>query len=220
MVSQIAVNSELEKLLEDYSEGLINFTMYRTQRMHLIRRYVRESDTQKSHAFDNDTTQTIKPIQIEDNTFEIPTIQIEEKSTFNQVVPLAGIAALVTLAFVVWYFSFSDSGQMSADDVATLSVENSNNLEEPIVNEPFIEDFLHSDKWNSESLSNFLLLWQDLSKSQQESARKSEVFLRLGDSIKQQMQVVIKQKEAGNADTSRQEKLLIWFATELSLSVM
>ena len=76
----------------------------------------------------------------------------------------------------------------------------------------------YQDK-DSESLSDFVVKWQKLSRDQQLQARKSKIFIKLNAELQQRILEIRALKASKNRRAEKQENLLIWFATELSIPV-
>ncbi len=206
------INTKLENLLDEYIHGEISFSVYRQQRLQLVREFTNGYPMDTTIPRQIQGSQNLSQNNDQAAQFKVPTIpQEQNKSPF---LTLVGLLVLIAFAVATWY---SSQNPTQTDTQATPATPPKPAVTP--VDETFIEDFLRADAWDTQSLSDFLMLWQQLPEAERRAARESQSFQRLKAKIKQQMQDILQQEKAGDKDVVRQEKLLLWFATELSIGV-
>ncbi len=218
-------NSELEKLLHNHMRGVENFVSYRQKRLLLIRAFVNKVSSDITIPQNNSKDRPDDPLEstIRKSEFEIPKLASEEKSSFSKLVTLIALCVLIAIAGATW--KMSESSKLDTEHAdSSHSTESSgkapqNTLIAPIANEYFLDEFLSLKNWDSETLSNFLMQWQALPKARRSALRQTPTFIAIGEEIKQRMQTISTQKNITSNKQQRVKKLLLWFATELSLGV-
>jgi len=204
-------NSDLELLLTQYIQGELSSQDFRSRRKKFIHQFIEINSKDDTLPVSNDTTQNIKPIVVEPETLDIPTLKKgSQSSNYFKLIGITGLIALAVLAIMYGNSSITTVKQ---------SESSTETLQQSIVTEPFIKEFNLVDNWDSESLSDFLLSWQALSLDQQAQARKSDGF----KTVKENLLLQLRQTEQENLDdtnvASRKGKLLNWFAEQLAIEI-
>ena len=217
--------NELEDNLNDYISGSISFLTYRENRAHYINNFVDSGylpddtiplNAEEQQQIKDAVQQKIKQhAPLDESTYKIQNISSSQSS--RQYI---GLGVLVVIAILTWYFSTT----ISPTTPPTSSTENfkTDKTESEInksMDQAFVINFLKMDKWNSDTLSEFLVKWQKLSRTEKKTAKQSQSFIRLKNSLR--LRILEQQALQANKDKAakRQENLLIWFASQLSISV-
>jgi len=213
--------SPLEKLLEEYMIGLISFETYRSERSSLIERLTqdelqRDVTIPKSSNIPNATPST----EIDNNSktyFQIPTIQKDNSISASKKLQYLIVILLLVGGGLSWYLS-NDLSEPNTSTQSPTNIEPQSDTTNDF-NEPFIIAFNEKTDWNTEVMSNFLVQWQSLTSTQKNMARQSTSFVKLGQILRkriEQQRMISNNKEK---KVTRRESLLIWFASQLSISV-
>lgn len=208
------INTELELLLNKHIQGEISFAAYREKRKQLIQEFISNYSEDSENITDFDTTQNIKPISEPKSSLEIPVLTKKATSHNLNYTKLIVLGALVVLAGLAFIFgktpeTNSDNTLLEKNDVSQPQIKN-------IQTEPFIDEFLLSNDWDTESLSNFLVTWQELDSEKRILARKSTGFKKVAEKLNEELSTL---KHQDPKDAQRKEKLLKWFATQLAIDI-
>ena len=216
------MNSVLfENLLDQYMFGNMNIKEYRNEREKLVQELVfdpnnLEATPQIEVNFAKDQTQirTNKP------AFQVPTIKKQPSGISSSIWKVLLISLLIVTAIIAWYFSTTGKIEMGVKEKGAL--ENNTEVikhQSSIKDEPFILAFNKNNTWDTESISNFLVQWQSLSRAQQDLARQSDSFSDLKSVLQAKILQQRNTAKENNEPTSRKENLLIWFASQLSIGL-
>ncbi|MDX1810838.1 MAG: hypothetical protein R3240_02755 [Gammaproteobacteria bacterium] len=216
------INEELEELLSSYMQGDIDIHAFRQGRHTLIESFANSDITEPEQRPDVETTQSIKPLHLENNpeaddlskVFNVPVINKQDSNKISKNIIILAIGGVVLLgtAFTLWQNSTDTPTPVEKFKVAPKNAE-----PKVIATEPFINEFLIQNDWSSESLSDFLVTWQDMSMEEQALARQSEGFKKVEEGLKTHYQSL--QNLKNSKDKSRQENLLSWFSHQMSISL-
>jgi len=212
-----------EKLLEKLIFGDINITEYRNERAKLVQKIIYDPNKadikpQVNVDLSKDQTQIIN----KKTDFQVPTLKKQPIGLSSSIWKILIIILLIIAATMSWYFSESEHFKSAISE----KIIQGNNIEgssqkTTIIDEPFILNFNQTKSWDSESVSNFLVQWQSLSRTQQSLARQSDSFSELNTILQEKIQ---QQRNANkdidkNKTATREENLLIWFASQLSIGL-
>ena len=216
---------ELENNLNEYISGKISFLTYRERRAYYINKFV------ESGFIPDDTIPLNHPEQQQIKNAVLSEINHSQKLNPADLTIKGGpssiakkqyfaLAVMILLAVGAWYYS----GKLTPPDTEKAQVTEHQTPESlpttDISEYKFILDFVKMDQWNSDTLSDFLVKWQALSRLEKKKAKQSQAFIRLKNSlrlrIKEQQAL---QSTSNNKAAERQENLLIWFASQLAVSV-
>jgi len=224
-------NNQLENALNQYIKGQLSLIAYRQKRTRLIQEFTHENadldydDTIPQPRTNTDAIEDslhYSAASGENAGFHVPTIETVEKSNSSSMYQYLALVVLVLVAIVTWYFADARNAANipSDNDLIITSPPELVEVEEYETKDgPFIIEFLKKNKWTSESLSDFLVQWQSLTRKQQATVRQSPSFLRLSTTLQNRIQEQRALKENNNKVAERQESLLIWFAAQLSISL-
>ena len=222
---------ELENLLNEYINEDISFLVYRERRAQYINEFV------SSGLLPDDTI----PLSTTDQ-YKIQNAVLEEVRNSSldtsklSVGSSGGIAAkqylmlgvLILIAALAWYYSTQMETQQptqSNNQNSVSPIEKQDTAPEKISptknnsDKAFIIHFVNRDKWDSDSLSEFLVKWQKLSRLEKKKVKQSQSFIRLKNSLRLRILEQKALQSGENKEAQRQENLLNWFATELSINI-
>lgn len=211
------INDELEILLDRYIKGELNFTEYRQQRVQLLKEFIEEKKTDVTIPKNIGNIKPEPAVSSRSNSFNVPTIERDEPLSPARRLQITIVAGLIGLAIAAWLLS-QNANINETEEILANAVKEKKSI--AITNEPFIEAFIAEDVWDSESLSNFLLAWQNLSSERKELAKKSTSFKQMHKELKQKMNTASRLKNIGDKEAEKQEQLLIWFATQMSIGAV
>jgi len=207
-----------EKLLEEYMYGDMTTNEYRKERAKLVQELIislNKIERPSTIEVNLDNNQT--RIRGNKPSFQVPTIKKQPSGIFNAIWKVLLIGVLIATAVISWYFSTTGKNEISNDKKIILeSNKDEIKQQSTIKDEPFILAFIQNNSWNTESISNFLVQWQSLSRTQQSLARQSDSFSELSNILQEKIQ---QQRKINNKPTTREENLLIWFASQLSIGL-
>ena len=207
-----------EKLLEEYMYGDMTTNEYRKERAKLVQELIislNKIERPSTIEVNLDNNQT--RIRGNKPAFQVPTIKKQPSGIFNAIWKVLLIGVLIATAVISWYFSTTGINEISNDKKIILeSNKDEIKQQSTIKDEPFILAFIQNNSWNTESISNFLVQWQSLSRTQQSLARQSDSFSELSNILQEKIQ---QQRKINNKPTTREENLLIWFASQLSIGL-
>ena len=217
-------STRFEKLLEQLMFGELDIHDYRRQREELINNILKSSEAITETDF-NSITQKIKRqtnAQNNKSSLQIPTIQKQSESSTTPTWKIIGILVLISVAIISWYFSDqnnADTTQLESQNGNPLQTIKNSDKQASLMDEPFILAFNNINNWDTETISNFLVQWQSLSRTQQSMARKTESFIELSKILKEKISYERKLNAEKKQPASRKENLLIWFASQLSIGL-
>jgi len=209
---------QFEKQLEKYIVGEIDFLSYRRTRRELIQLMTnsgKDQDVTIPKSMDlaqslEDKTRTYK----KKPELEIPQISTEKSQVSSAIKQYLVIALLAIAGGISWYISEKTNVLESTADKSSKSAINPDSS-----TESFIKTFNKLDTWDSESMSDFLVQWQALSRQQQNTLRQGGGFSQLTGLLRQRIMQQRALSEVNAKAATKQENLLIWFAAQLSISV-
>ncbi len=207
---------QLEKILNEYIMGELTLDAYRQKRARYINDYIEQCE--------KDNTLRIPIVnhtdcQIQQETFAPP----KEVSNSSSIFKLFIITFFISVAGVVWYIS----AQKIEPGIPTVKILPKNITEESILESQnnlehtvglFIFKFIERDNWSTSALSDFIVHWKSLTRQQQTALRKTSSFLQLSSTLRKRINEQKALKEINNK-AKQQESLLIWFSTQLSISI-
>ena len=220
--------NELEDNLNDYINGTINFLTYRQRRTQYINSFVDSGYLPDDTIPLNDAEQQqIKDAvrqKIKDTApLDTSTYTIEQSIPTHNTTQYIGLVVLIIAAIFVWYYSTSTSEHTQKPSPVqsnqTEQTKTSNTQNQITHDKKFVINFLKMDNWNSETLSEFLVKWQALSRTQKKQTKQSQSFIRLKNSLRLRILEQQALQSTKNKAAERQENLLIWFASQISVSV-
>lgn len=201
--------------------GKMNIKEYRNERAKLVLELMYDpNNTEVTSQIEVNLPKDQTQIKTNKTNFKVPTIKKQPSGVSSSIWKLLLIISFIATAIVAWYFSTSEKRNIVSKEKARL--ENTAEVikhQASIKDEPFILAFNKNNSWNTESISNFLVQWQSLSLTQQELAKQSNSFSDLRDVLQEK---IIKQRKLNNENnetTTREENLLIWFASQLSIGL-
>jgi len=218
---------QLEKILHDHMMGQLPLAAYRQKRARYIKRYIEDCEkdnTLRRTNYPNSTQQyngqqQASPAQPSD--LSIPKVVNKEPGVASALIKFFLIILLIGGAAAVWYLSQNSKQQIQIEPelINPLQTE----INEPAINLEqsiglFVFKFIENDKWDTNSLSDFLVKWKALTRKQQSDLRKSASFLQLSTMLRER---VIEQRGLKEIDKNaeKQESLLLWFSSQLSISI-
>ena len=215
---------QLETILNELMKGHLTLAAYRQKRARYIHEFMQSCEKDNTQRMTQIKRPVAADVSSQPNTqpLSIPKVVNQQSSLFSQVVRVMLVVAIIGVGATTWYFSsqLNTEAEISTVEEAlqssSNSLENDENIEQTVG--LFVFKFLAKDQWNSNALSDFLVQWQALSRKQQNTLRKTPSFIQLRDTLRQR----INEQQALQATDSRakqQENLLIWFSTQLSISV-
>ncbi|MDH5257420.1 MAG: hypothetical protein OEX07_05415 [Gammaproteobacteria bacterium] len=234
--------NELEDNLNEYINGSISFLTYRERRSNYINNFVDSGylpdDTIPLNSMEQqqiknavrEEMQKSKPLDTSTYSITGGTNSVAKKQYL-------GLAVLIIIATVTWYYSSQLPVRQPHDTTSTGnnikqldSSKNENNSkisedkkDNKTISAPnaddqaFVINFIEMDKWNSQTLSDFLVKWQSLSRLEKKKTRQSQSFIRLKNSLRLRILEQQALQATTNKAAQRQENLLIWFASQLSI---
>ena len=232
--------TELEDNLNAYMNGSISFLTYRERRAGLIKHFVDSAYLPDDTIPLNHINQSQIKNAVLEEINKKDSLDTNKLSINNNVSEIAtkqyiGLAVLVVIAALTWYFSTLDSSNTSnsssnnsqlnnnvAQESLTSSTEKSpkpDSATNKNYDKKFVKNFLAMDQWNSDTLSEFLVKWQALSRLEKKQTKQSQSFIRLKNSLRLRILEQQALQSVKNKKAERQENLLIWFASQLSIPV-
>jgi len=221
--------NELEDMLNAYINGSISFLTYREKRSQYINHFV-----SSSHVADD----TIPLSDIQQRQMKAAARKKTQESTSSQHLPghmdkhsqssltskqYVGLGVLIIAAILAWYYSsnFSASHAPSPAEPSRQDMAPSPTPEKTPnrIEQQFIVNFINMDQWNSASLSEFLTKWQALTRQEKKQARQSHSFIRLKNSLRLRIREQQALQNTPNNMAKKQEDLLRWFASQISVEL-
>lgn len=212
----------LESILNELMKGHLTLAAYRQKRARYIQEFMQSCEKDNTQRLTKIKRPAVTSHQPSPQPLSIPKVVNNQSSLLTLVVKFMLLAALISAGVTAWYFSSKPSTQSESGHIEEIlpsissTTEDEENIEQTVG--LFIFKFLSKDQWNSNALSDFLVQWQALSRKQQNTLRKTPSFIQFRDTLRQR----INEQRALRATDSRakqQENLLIWFSTQLSISV-
>jgi len=221
----MTINTQhLEIILNDHITGNLTFAAYRQKRALFINGYIKhcgqDNTLRKDDTLRKNTV--IKPAQ-HSSAKQGPTASLTTPESNSPLLKFFAIIALISIAGGAWYFSSlpvetetltkTSIQRISSENMVSQTEKNTNQA-----NELFIFKFIEKDRWDTSSLSDFLVQWQSLSRKQQSAIRGGVNFTQLSTTLRKR---VNEQRALNEVDKNakRQESLLIWFSVQLSISI-
>ena len=224
--------NELEDNLNDYINGSISFLTYREKRSHYINNFVDSGylpdDTIPLNNIEKQQIKDAVREKIKQNEpLDSSSFTLKQEINSQSATQYFGLAALIIAAAVTWYFSSqipqtnTEADTQSNVDKELISKSSKNGQTENIdpYEQKFIANFIQMDKWDSDTLSEFLVKWQALSRTQKKQTKQSQSFIRLKSSLRLRILEQQALQSTKNKTAESQENLLIWFASQLSVTV-
>jgi len=216
---------QLEKMLNEYIAGELPFAAYRQKRSQYINDYIDhcEKDNTLRMPQINLTGHQNTAYQSQQGSFTVPKGVNKAPNISSTVLKLFIIILLVSVAGVVWYVSV----QKIKPDMPTENISQETSIEESIIDSQntleqtvglFIFQFIERDNWSTNALSDFIVHWKSLTRKQQTMLRKTPSFIQLSTSLRNRINEQKALKEIDDK-AKQQESLLIWFSTQLSISI-
>ena len=216
---------QLEKILNEYIVGELTLAAYRQKRAQYINDYMlhgEKDDTQRMPQVNLSNHQNIVQ-QPQPDAYTPPKVVNKTSTTSSTTIKLFIIIFFISVAGIVWFVS---AQKIESD----FPVENIS--QKPILNESitdpqntleqtvglFIFQFIEQDKWTTNALSDFIVHWKSLTRKQQATLRKTPSFVQLSTSLRSRINEQKALKEIDKR-AEQQESLLIWFSTQLSISI-
>jgi len=223
--------NELEDNLNDFINGSISFLTYRDRRTGFINRFVDSgylpddtiplNNTEQQHLKKTINEKIKQEKRLKASDLDIH-LNNSPRVTSKQYIIL-GI--LIITAASTWYYSTttptSDNVSIKKETSGITEAQTTKSTEttNKSIEQKFIINFLKMDQWNSETLSDFLVKWQALSRLDKKEIKQTQSFIRLKNSLRlrilEQRALQATQKKAAE----RQENLLVWFASQLSITI-
>lgn len=208
-----------EKLLEQFMFGEMNIKEYRNERAKLVQEIVFDPNIKTSTEVDVNLSNNQTQIKNTKSTFEVPTINSQPSGLSDTTWKILIIIILLVTGITSWYYSEPENDKNNINAKVS-SESNKVGSEKTIIkDEPFILAFNQNESWDTESISNFLVQWQSLSRTQQSLARQSDSFSELKQLLQDKIQQQRKATKENNTPATRKENLLIWFASQLSIGI-
>ena len=225
--------NELEDNLNDYINGTISFLTYRERRTHCITSFVDSGflpdDTIPLNNIEQQQIKDAVREKIKENApLDESTYTLQQEITAESAKQYIGLTVLIIAATLAWYFSSqlpeaTTTPVTSSQNNQSKTITTSNNEQKKETknqfDQQFVINFVKMDKWDSDTLSEFLVKWQALSRTHKKQTKQSQSFIRLKNSLRLR---VLEQKAlqaTNNKAAERQENLLIWFASQLSVAI-
>jgi len=216
---------DLEEILNRYINEEISFLTYRERRAQYIYNFVGS----EYRADDTIPLSMVKQRDIQENIAEKIKNSInldlseesDQETSSNPTKQIAVIGLLVIVAVATWYFS-TDTSNTKTPIAQPVSQPNINIEKEKVsvdLENEFILNFISRDQWDSNTLSEFLVKWQELSQSTRKQIKRSQSFIRLKNSLRLRIQEQKALQNIENKKAERQENLLIWFASQLTVTI-
>ncbi len=229
--------NSLEDNLNKYINGTISFLTYRERRTQYINDFVDSGhlpdDTIPLFDAEQEKIRAALQQKIRENTpIDTSTYTIQNNMSPHSTKQYIGLGVLIIAAVFAWYYSSTlpENTSKKNDEINTPTTTQTQ-LENPTIAAPetkkesrpnekkFIINFLTMDKWDSETLSEFLVKWQALSRNQKKQTKQSQSFVRLKNSLRLRILEQQALQSTKNKSAERQENLLIWFASQLSVAI-
>jgi len=216
--------SELEDNLNDYINGSISFLTYRERRRQYINRFIDSSylpdDTIPLDAADQQKiTDAIKQKKQETTPLDTSTYTIPNSTSSQSAKQYIGLAVLIIIAVATWYYSTKITPTSLSSSPAQIEKNAREVSKKNTFDQKFVINFLKMDQWNADTLSEFLVKWQALSRIEKKQSKQSPSFIRLKNSLRLRIHEQQALQSTKNKNAERQENLLIWFASQLSVTV-
>ncbi|HFE39145.1 MAG TPA: hypothetical protein ENK06_12120 [Gammaproteobacteria bacterium] len=204
---------KFENLLIQLIEGKIDFLTYRKKRTELIQKIMYSEAISPPINIITLCDQQAKP------TLDIPVLDEKVEPANFPVMQISIVALLVIFGVLSWHLSNTPSEPTTEPLHKKKTLATNTSPENKMNDEPFIVAFNQKTKWDTESVSDFLVQWQSLSHSRQLAARKSNSFLQLSQLLRERIQTLRSLKKNQSKPTERLEKLYIWLSSQLSISI-
>ena len=215
---------QLESILNEFIKGHLTLAAYRQKRGRYIREFMEHSEKDNTQRMAPINRRSITSLQAESQPLSIPKVIDKQSNTFGLLMKLLLIVIISGATFAAWYFSpqLDNKPETAASEpqtpLSSTADEEDENLEQTVG--LFVFKFLTKDQWDTNALSDFLVQWQALPRKQQNALRKTPSFIQLRDTLRKRIN---EQRALKSADTDsqakQQENLLIWFSTQLSISI-
>ncbi|MDH3326151.1 MAG: hypothetical protein OEM38_05460 [Gammaproteobacteria bacterium] len=218
--------NELEDNLNDYISGTISFLSYRERRSNYINSFVNSGylpdDTIPLNSIEQQQIkETVSQRIKNNNSLDTTKLTLRNGTSDNTKKQYIGLIILITIAAATWYYSTKLPAPSSTATATTTLTENKAPDTPAAVtfDRPFVVNFVKMDKWSSETSSDFLIKWQALSRTEKKQTKQSQSFIRLKNSLRLRILEQQALQNTKNKQAERQENLLIWFASQLSIAV-
>lgn len=230
--------NELEDHLNNYISGAISFLTYRERRSDYIKSFVNSGYLPDDTIPLKDTDQAQikaairKKIQENisaENTPPISTAQLNIESYTTQTTMSSqsktqyiGLGVLIIIAVLAWYYSSQLPENHTASTTSKDFIQNTPTKAPETkarFDQTFVINFLKMDQWNSDTLSEFLVKWQKLSRTEKKQTKQGQSFIRLKNSLRLRILEQQALQSTKNKTAERQENLLIWFASQIAVSI-
>lgn len=215
---------DLEENLDEYISENISFLTYRERRARYINKFVgseyRPDDTIPLKFVNNDEALPIPEIAADASLQAENMIQIEPDSTNKKIlVQYLSLALLISVATATWFFaSGSNEVKRPAAVVQTEKIEKPK-IVANIKDKNFIISFVNRDQWDTNTISEFLIKWKKIPRLTKKEVKLSQSFVRLKNSLRLRIQEQAALQSIKNKPAERQENLLKWFASQLTIAV-
>ena len=183
--------SELTKLVKTYTNGEMPLEVYREQRRQIVNDLIDGPKPKKSNdPLDSFIAST--PQKTSSVWSKKPSIYL----TITGAALAIGIAAYLFANYTRNAAQNENSGDLAGETTAIAKIPKAQKL---------AEKFLASNKWNEESINQFILDWQILSPSERQEAQNTAWFTRFKSAIQNQLN---EQKNNADKVSSLAEDLL------------
>ena len=214
---------QLEKLLREHMVGTLSTSAYRHRRAQYINNYIHQCESQVAFPQDDDDKTAIRNRPVPNKKQQAPQISSHNTENGSSIFKLIALSLLIAIAIGAWYIAQNQTNSQENtkpaihrdNDKKTVNIQENNDSTAAAL---FVFRFIEKDNWSSSELSDFAVEWQSLSRKEQTKLRKTKSFSQLSDTLRDRINEQKALSET-NEKAKQQVNLLMWFSSQLSISV-